>query len=273
VRMGVGRMGPTVSHRTRGIVAGDNDDVALLVNLRGPFIIRREGDDLSLGDGDACLIDCCDIGAFVRPAAGELLCLRMPRAMLADFVPSLEAAVGRKIPRFSDPLGLLVNYVSTLSEVDELALLPEASHPVVRHVCDLAALSIGAGRDGAHLAESRGLRFARLKAVKAHINANIGPYPLLIENVAAHHGITARYVRKLFEIEGQSFSNYVTEQRLGRAHALLTRAHRPPEPISSIAYDVGFGDLSYFNRAFRRRFGATPSEVRAEALNARRQVA
>jgi AraC-like DNA-binding protein len=27
---------------------------------------------------------------------------------------------------------------------------------------------------------------------------------------------------------------------------------------------VGFGDLSYFNRAFRRRFDRTPRDVRAE---------
>jgi AraC-like DNA-binding protein len=35
--------------------------------------------------------------------------------------------------------------------------------------------------------------------------------------------------------------------------------------ISSVAYDVGFGDLSYFNRALRRRYGATPSEIRQSA--------
>ena len=36
-------------------------------------------------------------------------------------------------------------------------------------------------------------------------------------------------------------------------------------PVSSIAYDVGFGDLSYFNRSFRRAYGATPSDVRSGA--------
>jgi AraC-like DNA-binding protein len=35
--------------------------------------------------------------------------------------------------------------------------------------------------------------------------------------------------------------------------------------VSSIALDAGFGDISYFNRAFRRRYGATPSDVRAQA--------
>jgi AraC-like DNA-binding protein len=35
--------------------------------------------------------------------------------------------------------------------------------------------------------------------------------------------------------------------------------------ISAIAYDAGFGDVSYFNRTFRRRYGMTPSEVREAA--------
>jgi AraC-like DNA-binding protein len=34
--------------------------------------------------------------------------------------------------------------------------------------------------------------------------------------------------------------------------------------VSDIAYNAGFGDLSYFNRAFRSRFGVTPSDMRAE---------
>jgi AraC-like DNA-binding protein len=32
-----------------------------------------------------------------------------------------------------------------------------------------------------------------------------------------------------------------------------------------VTMDAGFGDLSYFNRAFRRRYGASPSDVRATA--------
>jgi AraC-like DNA-binding protein len=269
VRFGIGRLGPTISHRTRDIVAGDNDDVTLLVNLEGPFIARIGGEELSLAAGDAFLVDCRAAGAFLRPASGRLLCVRMPRATLGEYAPKLESVIGQRIPGHTDTLRLLVGYVGVLNQSPELVLPPEASYSVVRHVCDLVALTIGAGRDGAHLAENRGLAAARLQAIKAHINAHIGPNPLSIEAVAAEQGVTARYVRKLFEAEGLSFTNYVIERRLLRAYALLTEPVRAPAPVSAIAYDVGFGDLSYFNRAFRRRYGATPSDVRAEAQRQR----
>jgi AraC-like DNA-binding protein len=35
--------------------------------------------------------------------------------------------------------------------------------------------------------------------------------------------------------------------------------------ISTIAIESGFGGLSYFNHVFRRRYGATPSDIRATA--------
>ena len=41
--------------------------------------------------------------------------------------------------------------------------------------------------------------------------------------------------------------------------------------ISAVAYEAGFGDLSYFNRTFRRRYGATPSDVRAAAARHERE--
>jgi AraC-like DNA-binding protein len=37
------------------------------------------------------------------------------------------------------------------------------------------------------------------------------------------------------------------------------------EKISAVAYDSGFGDLSYFYRMFRRRFGAAPADIRAQS--------
>jgi AraC-like DNA-binding protein len=49
---------------------------------------------------------------------------------------------------------------------------------------------------------------------------------------------------------------------------MLRDSRHRERPVSAIAFACGFGDLSYFNRAFRRRYCATPSDVReAETAN------
>jgi len=47
-----------------------------------------------------------------------------------------------------------------------------------------------------------------------------------------------------------------------RAHEMLLDLQCSDRAIAVIAFTVGFSDLSHFNRAFRRRFGMTPSEAR-----------
>jgi AraC-like DNA-binding protein len=66
-------------------------------------------------------------------------------------------------------------------------------------------------------------------------------------------------------MEGTTFTEYVVAQRLARAHRMLIDPRCDGEKISTVAYDCGFGDVSYFNRVFRRSYGAAPSDVRAQA--------
>jgi AraC-like DNA-binding protein len=68
-------------------------------------------------------------------------------------------------------------------------------------------------------------------------------------------------------MEGTTFTDYVLGQRLARAHRRLIDPRRDGEKISAVAFDSGFGDVSYFNRVFRRHYGAAPSDVRARARN------
>lgn len=65
--------------------------------------------------------------------------------------------------------------------------------------------------------------------------------------------MTTRYVQKLFETEGTTFGEYVLNQRLAHAHGLLSDPRRAVEKAASVAFAAGFGDVSYFDRAFRRR--------------------
>jgi len=83
-----------------------------------------------------------------------------------------------------------------------------------------------------------------------------------VTQVALRQGVTLRYIHKMLEAEGRTFSELVLGARLARAHRMLTDSRFASLSITEIAFASGFGDLSHFDHAFRRRFGATPSEVR-----------
>jgi AraC-like DNA-binding protein len=69
----------------------------------------------------------------------------------------------------------------------------------------------------------------------------------------------------LFEEEGSSFSSFVLAERLRGVRRMLVDRRCAHLNIGQIAHESGFGDVSYFNRAFRRHFGATRSDVREAA--------
>jgi AraC-like DNA-binding protein len=130
-------------------------------------------------------------------------------------------------------------------------------------------LSVGADRDAEVVAAERGVRAARLQAIKADISSRLNDGDVSVAALAARHGVTSRYVHKLFETEGATFSEYVLARRLELAHRLLTDPRLESRSITSIALDAGFSDLSHFNRTFRRRYDATPTGARAEASRSR----
>lgn len=104
-----------------------------------------------------------------------------------------------------------------------------------------------------------------LIAIKADIQVRLPQKDLSLTSFAIARGVTVRHLQKLFEAEGRTFSDYVLERRLERARHLLLNPAAASQPISAIAFDLGFGDLSYFNRTFKKRFETTPREIRAKS--------
>ena len=75
-------------------------------------------------------------------------------------------------------------------------------------------------------------------------------------------GLSARYVQDLLSSAGGSFSERILELRLQDAKAILTDARCQDRRIGDIALEVGFSDISYFNRSFKKRFGCSPRAAR-----------
>jgi AraC-like DNA-binding protein len=243
----------------------DSDDLVLVMIASGGGVMKQRGREAELGPGRAVLSSIEDPGNSYLPADTETINFRFKRNRLSPLINDLDRALLTPVPTDSEAMRLLVSYAGIFKDEHPLAS-PELRSMVATHLHDLAALAIGATRDAAALATSRGVRAARLRAIKADIVENLGDKHLSLDAIAARHGVTPRYISMLFESEPMTFSEFVLGRRLYRAHRMLGDPRFAALSISAIALEAGFGDISYFNRTFRRAYGVTPSDVRAAAL-------
>lgn len=237
----------------------------LMFNFGRDALAKQFGREVILGPGDAIALSGADLGSLTTLHKGPIATLEFPQGALGAMLKDVDSSYGRRIPKNSPALQLLRGYVDALHEsqaMNTFALQPLA----ISHIYDLAALALGATREAEEIAKGRGIRVARLHAIKTDILSDLGREVSLSE-IAVRHGVSPRYVRLLFEGEGTSFTEFVREERLRSAHAKLLSRRFDHLRISEIAYDVGFNDLSYFNRAFRRRYGHAPGEVRGGRLS------
>ena len=246
--------------RTRAMVADGDDTFALLIRRRGRVTVSQRGLETVIGAGEAAGFlhaEPCE----VRTTAAEYVAFVVPRKALALLVPDLAAAASKVIRANNEALRLLAAYGDLLRQARTRGS-PELHHLAATHVQDLMAVALGATAKGTAVAADRGLRAARLQAVKADILVNLRDPALSVPAVALRQSVTPRYIHMLFEREGVTFSEFVLSLRLKLARRMLSDPRFADRTICAIAFEAGFGDLSHFNRMFRRRFGATPLELR-----------
>jgi AraC-like DNA-binding protein len=257
-------------HAPRGPQHIDGDDLVLSVVLTGGRVVRQRGREAVAGESEAVLTASDDPGVVTITRTSTQFSLRMARTVLRPALADFDACLLQPVPRDNQALRLLTAYVGTILTEGALTAAPLRSLAVA-HIHDLAAVTLGATRDAGKIARGRGVRAARLQAIENEIMRNLGTGDLSAGAVAVRLGVTPRYVHLLLEETGRSFSHHVLERRLERAATLLRDPRLRHRKVADIAAEAGFNDLSYFNRAFRRHFCATPSDIREAAGHAVRQ--
>ncbi len=240
--------------RPRPRLADGEDSVCLMIKTGGAMMVRqgqRQGEP-RLGDGVLLVYREPALLAFED---ATYLSIRIPYDALVRF-GSVGDAAALCIPREREALSLLQAYVSAMPEsfAD-----PQLARLAATHVYDLMVVALGAKGDAREEAALRGVRAARLAAIKQDLALDAG---LSLQSIAAQRGISPRSIQMLFESEGTTFSRHVLDLRLDEARRLLTSRRHARLSITEVALAAGFDDLSYFNRSFKRRFLMTPTEFR-----------
>ncbi|MEJ0011045.1 MAG: AraC family transcriptional regulator [Bauldia sp.] len=261
--IGLTASSPNRIKRTRALIADGNDDVMLGIMLTGrATIFQQNFGEVSVDTGDAVVWSNATPGHSHYSEPIEFLSIAIPRSALLPHLLHPDNAAPAIVPASNKVLRLLVLYVQAMQRTS----MPQGLQSVAAmHVRDLVATMLGPTADAAHLAARRGVSNARLRAIKVDIAANFSRPDLTIGAISARHGMSPRTIGALFNREGTTFTDFVLEQRLAQVHRMLVDPRFADRTISSLALESGFGDISYFNNAFRRRYAATPSDVRAAA--------
>ncbi len=263
--VGYGRHSTSTAVRTKSHVADAEDNVMFHIPLSGSCSIEQCGGERMELKSGLVYADPAEVPGVIRfngePTEGFYV--SVPRVHLSTATLGLNAMLRGSAP-LTPQWRLFFSYARSLhQELTSLASIDAAQ--CASHVQDLALMALGATREAAEVAAGRGVRAARLKAVKADIERHLTVPDLTAEGMAARHGISPRYLRSLFERESTSFGDFVSTRRLALAHRMLSDPGNAALSIASVAMSAGFGDLSWFNARFRRAYGMTPREVRALA--------
>jgi AraC-like DNA-binding protein len=257
------RYSPISGTRTRELIADGREDYLLTVHDADCELSVEGREPIEVKAGDLMLVSDAALTEFRLPQVTvnvvslgfDQLKARMPRI---DGRPFYHAHLGIA------GAALAAGYADLLfrNPADAQA----ANTRAASHLYDLAALAFGPAIGGDAGFDPTGIGSARLELIKKEIRARLRDPELGVGTVARSQGVSPRYIQRLFEREGSTFSEYVRGCRLELAHAMLRDTAALAQSISSIAYDCGFGDLSYFNRSFRERFDTTPSDIRAATM-------
>jgi AraC-like DNA-binding protein len=215
--------------------------------------------------GDAFLFNNAIPGLGDIPHGARAFTLRIDSDALHALVRHPEDKAGMRFPADQPGMALLKGYLQAFLTTRDV-LTPALLHSFGLHVIDLVAAIIGPSRDGAAQAEE-GLKAARLREILSAIAARAAEPDFGIDAVGAQLAVTPRYIQRLLEETGSTFSEHLLEHRLRRAWRALSDPACDLK-VATIAFDCGFNDLGTFNRVFRRRFGETPTAVRGAATAA-----
>ena len=248
--------------RTRQHIANDTrGDYLIGTMLNGvSSLLKQQGREAVRGAGQAMLYTNAEPLDAWHESAVEFRGASVPRKLLAERVANFEDLVIRPLAP-SPALTHLDRYLSILVN-EEAGDDPALEQHIGAHLVDLIALSLGATGDSAELARMRGLRSARFREIVSEIKAGFSDPAFSAEVVSRKLGISPRSIRDLLQESGVGFTERVLELRLQQARNMLANSGSNALRISEIALSCGFNEVSYFNRCFRRRFGASPTQYR-----------
>ncbi|NTH22947.1 helix-turn-helix domain-containing protein [Agrobacterium rhizogenes] len=187
----------------------------------------------------------------------EMYSFKIPKRVLDSRMNVGRDCVARKVSA-KTPMGrLVVDYLGSIARNPES--LGKSAFDLSKTMVDLIGLSLGEEQDQSETSKKTWKSTLRCSILN-YIDLNFADHSISPSKVAAHFGMSTRYLHMLLEDCGETFGKILLAKRLERCAQDL-RDGRSVN-ISDAAFHWGFNDLSHFSRTFRRHFGMPPRDYR-----------
>ncbi len=247
---------PQHVERTPSLIAARRADAYFLnMPVAGSGTARQAGRLGTAASGDLVLVDSDRPFRLAFDVPFAQLALVVPKPLLDPLLAEPSRAPAVALSGSTGPGALVAALLRSLAEHADTLDAREAGR-VSHHLLGLLALAVAASTGPAASGRARLLQQAIDEAERS-----LGDPDLTAHTLAARLCISTSYLTKLFAERGLSFGRWLLARRLDRAWALLAPG-TDSRTITEVAHASGFRDSAHFARAFRARFGMTPTARR-----------
>jgi AraC-like DNA-binding protein len=250
---------PQVVRRTRAAIrAAEADPFKICVQVRGRATVHQDGREVVLEPGQMAIYDTGRPYDLRLERQWSCAVLAFPRAALGLPERVITASMAHAYRLTDGPGAVLADFVrSAVRQQDTI-------RPTAARRLGEAGLHLIAGALSETTAPDAAADAVRLQ-VLGYVRAHLADPDLSHARVAAAHHMASRTLHRLFEHEPFTVTDYIRTQRLEAVHRDLTDPLLGNRGIAALAARWGFTDQAHFTRAFRARYGTTPSHLRSSA--------
>ncbi|MER7397745.1 helix-turn-helix domain-containing protein [Streptomyces sp. NPDC000151] len=260
VRLRAMRAAPVAVRRTAPMAARHAEDYyKVLLQISGTVAAWQGAEAELVGPGELVVCDAARPYELTYRAPFSTAMIMIPRDRIPLRPEALRAVTGRRIDG-SDGVG---------------AVLGPHLRSLVRHGAQCAP------HTGARLADSTVSLVTALLAeqldrvapaepgqalllrIRDHIERRLADPGLNPEGIAQAHGISRRYLFKLFSAQGMTVAGWIRAQRLQRCARDLADPALCEVPVATVAARWGLTDARHFSRTFKSVYGCAPGAYRA----------
>ncbi|MBB1594876.1 helix-turn-helix domain-containing protein [Achromobacter sp. UMC46] len=234
------------------------------LQLAGRSEIRQSNRTALLMPGEWSIYDTTRPYEVDVDDGAHFLVMQVPGKQTDAWQPYMQNAVARTFSG-QHGCGRMAMDLLRVALGEQAHLSESAARDAANAVLQMMGLDISERAGGLAEQDQAGLRQAQLRRVQQHILENLHDPALSPASAAAAFRMSRRYLYNLFALAATTPADFILSARLERSRDALCDATQSVRQIGDIAYRFGFSDAARFSHAFRKRYGASPSEYRRQA--------